>query len=271
MATASPYVFPRGVAIGPGGSIAVAGRVGENASWFSPSENSHFYMTYLASDGKEVWTHTYDAGGSDEKEWGSADGVGFSEDGRTVYMAGTLSYSGTGWKAALEVLAYENPTPSTPAVFRLEATGAMLADGAVYAASFRAGAADLAEWVPVSESVAAGDVLEFDSAHPATYRRASIACTSLVAGVVSSQPGVVLGDVEPEKGMALLALSGIIPVKVTNEGGPIQPGDLLVSSSTPGYAMRWAGPEPCPCSLVGKALEPMTDARGVISVLLTAH
>jgi hypothetical protein len=71
--------------------------------------------------------------------------------------------------------------------------------------------------------------------------------------------------------MALLALSGIVPVKVTNEGGPIQPGDLLVSSSTPGYAMRWAGDGPCPCALVGKALGPMMGNRGVILVLLTAH
>jgi len=70
---------------------------------------------------------------------------------------------------------------------------------------------------------------------------------------------------------ALLALLGIVPVKVTDEGGPIQPGDLIVSSSTPGHAMRWSGPDPCSCSLVGKALEPMVEEEGVILVLLTAH
>jgi hypothetical protein len=82
---------------------------------------------------------------------------------------------------------------------------------------------------------------------------------------------MVLGGTESAEGYALLALSGIVPVKVTNEGGPIQPGDLLVSSSTPGHAMRWARDGSCPCTLVGKALEPMTDERGVVSVLLTAH
>lgn len=91
----------------------------------------------------------------------------------------------------------------------------------------------------------------------------------MIAGVVSSQPGAVLGGTASVEGMAPLALSGIVPVKVTNEGGPIQPGDLLVSSSTPGYAMRWASGDPC--ALVGKALEPMGDERGVILVLLTAH
>ena len=49
------------------------------------------------------------------------------------------------------------------------------------------------------------------------------------------------------------------------------PGDLLVTSSTPGHAMRWSGPDPCPCALVGKALEPMTDETGLILVLLMAH
>jgi hypothetical protein len=82
---------------------------------------------------------------------------------------------------------------------------------------------------------------------------------------------VLGGTDEPTEGKALLALTGTVPVKVTDEGGPIQPGDLLVSSSTPGYAMRWSGSDPCPCALVGKALESMTDERGVISVLLTAH
>jgi hypothetical protein len=98
----------------------------------------------------------------------------------------------------------------------------------------------------------------------------------LVGGVVTTEPGFVLGSPTPyslptPNAQALLALSGIVPVKATNEGGPIQPGDLLVSSSTPGYAMRWAGDGPCWCALVGKALAPMADDQGVISVLLTAH
>ena len=53
---------------------------------------------------------------------------------------------------------------------------------------------------------------------------------------------------------ALLALIGIIPVEVTAEGGPIEPGDLLVSSSTSGYVMRWdQKSDSPPCSFVGKA------------------
>jgi DNA-binding beta-propeller fold protein YncE len=159
---------------------------------------------------------------------------------------------------------------NTAAAFRVTSSGEVRADGSFSGAGLFSGSADVAEWAPVSERVEPGDVLELDRAHPGSYRLAQTPCSLAVAGVVSTEPGVVLGGAGSE-GMALLALSGIVPVKVTNEGGPIQPGDLLVSSSTPGYAMRWAGPESCPCALVGKALEPMTDEQGVISVLLTAH
>lgn len=160
----------------------------------------------------------------------------------------------------------------TPAVFRIDSAGRVFADQTVHAASFSTEHADVAEWVTVTGDVEVGDVLAFDSIQPLCYRLASYPCSSLVAGVVSSEPGLSLGQNSvPDSSRALLALVGIVPVKVTNEGGPIQPGDLLVTSSTPGHAMRWPCPDPCPCSLVGKALEPMTDERGVILVLLTAH
>jgi hypothetical protein len=162
-------------------------------------------------------------------------------------------------------------SPATAAIFRVSATGDVYTDGAAYGTAFISGSADIAEFVPVSELVEAGDVLELDTALPGAYRLSQTLCSAMVAGVVSSQPGAVLGWTVSLEGMAPLALSGIVPVKVTNEGGPIQPGDLLVGSSTPGYAMRWASGDPCPCALVGKALEPMTDDSGMILVLLTAH
>jgi hypothetical protein len=163
------------------------------------------------------------------------------------------------------------PPPATAAVFRVTSTGDVLTDGPFYGTAFRSGAADVAEWVSVSSLVEPGTVLELDPEQPGAYRPSQGACSMLVGGVVSSQPGMTLGQTPPAADKAILALIGIVPVKVTNEGGPIQPGDLLVSSSTPGYAMRWVSEEPCPCALVGKALGPMTKEQGVILVLLTAH
>ena len=173
--------------------------------------------------------------------------------------------------AVVDIVPPSSPA-GTAAVFRVDSSGNVLSDAGLFGEGFETGFADVAEWVPVSEAVEPGTVLELDGSHPGWYCPSQTACSALVAGVASTQPGMVLGGTdEPTEGKALLALTGTVPVKVTDEGGPIQPGDLLVSSSTPGYAMRWSGSDPCPCALVGKALESMTDERGVISVLLTAH
>jgi len=170
-------------------------------------------------------------------------------------------------------------------VFRVDGSGNVYTDEGFHGSRFCTQAGDVAEWVSVSETVQPGDVLELDPDHSGRYRKSQTACSSLVAGVLSTDPGFVLGadvhgsgvsDVTHDSGLptpdsALLALIGIVPVKVTNEGGPIQPGDLLVSSSTPGYAMRWDQQTDSPCSLVGKALEPLIGKSGIILVLLTAH
>jgi len=173
--------------------------------------------------------------------------------------------------------------PGTPAVFRVDGQGNVYADRAYYGQSFETSSADVAEWVPVSESVEPGDVLELDPDNPRYYRKARGPCSDLIAGVVSTEPGFVLGsrtaDSElptdgsgPEtEDSALLALIGVVPVKVTDEGGLIQPGDLLVTSSTPGHAMRWDHDYGSPCNLVGKALESLTEESGIILALLTAH
>jgi alpha-tubulin suppressor-like RCC1 family protein len=187
------------------------------------------------------------------------------------YKVAACSGSGCSDLSAADSGYAGNATGGTPAAFRVTTSGDMRADGGLYAGNLFLGSADVAEWVLVSNAVEPGTVLELDTTDPGSYRPSQASCSSLLAGVVSTLPGITLGTSTVGPQQALLALSGIVPVKVTNEGGPIQPGDLLVSSSAPGYAMRWAGPEPCPCALVGKALESMTGDRGVISVLLTAH
>jgi len=188
--------------------------------------------------------------------------VEFTTTAGTVYHIAVDGYGGAqgnvtvGW------------APNTGAVFRVErATGDVKADGSYYGSNFVSGSADVAEWVPVSELVEPGDVLEIDPENPGHYRKARGPCSQLVAGVVSTEPGFVLGHGEDTEGKVLLALMGIVPVKVTDEGGPIRPGDLLVVSSTPGYAMGW-DPDSGLCGFVGKALEPWEEGEGVVLVLL---
>ncbi|HET9830528.1 MAG TPA: hypothetical protein VFP91_02410, partial [Vicinamibacterales bacterium] len=94
-----------------------------------------------------------------------------------------------------------------------------------------------------------------------------------VAGAVSRQPGLVLGERSDDK--AMVAQSGRVRVKADARYGAIRIGDLLVTSPTPGYAMRskakrvggsWIHR---PGTLLGKALEALPDGQGEILVLLT--
>ena len=93
------------------------------------------------------------------------------------------------------------------------------------------------------------------------------------AGVVSAQPGIILGEAAEDK--TKVAHSGRVKVKVDAQYSPVVVGDLLVSSGTTGYAMRSAPIEVNgislhrPGTIVGKALEPLNEGQGEILVLLT--
>ena len=195
--------------------------------------------------------------------------VAFIPDVAGIYNLGLTVTDAAGESDTDEVRVYAGV--DSPAVYKVTPSGDVRADGDFRAASFASGGADVAEWVTVTGSVKTGDVVELDEAVPGTYRLSMGPCSSRVAGVISTRPGVILGSAASFRNRALLALTGIVPVRVTDEGGAIRPGDLLVTSSTPGCAMRWAGSGPCSCALVGKALEPMDGEQGIILVLLTAH
>ncbi|MDA8897747.1 hypothetical protein N9I83_01810 [bacterium] len=85
-----------------------------------------------------------------------------------------------------------------------------------------------------------------------------------VAGVISTDPAYLMNA---EATGLPVALRGRVPCKVV---GVIQKGDVLVTSSTPGYAMPAAHPHNVSASeLVGKALQSKTDsAEGVIEILV---
>ena len=66
-----------------------------------------------------------------------------------------------------------------------------------------------------------------------------------------------------------LAVVGIVPCKVTSDNGPIHAGDLLVTSSIAGYAMKGTDRGKMLGAIVGKALEPLPVGTGMIQVLVT--
>jgi hypothetical protein len=132
---------------------------------------------------------------------------------------------------------------------------------------------DVAEWVETASPLEAGTVVIVDPLEPNRVVPAPKAYDTRVAGAVSRQPGLLLG--EPSDSKAMVAQSGRVRVKADARYGAIRIGDLLVTSPTPGYAMRSkpvkVGAQALhrPGTLLGKALEALPNGKGEILVLLT--
>jgi hypothetical protein len=147
-----------------------------------------------------------------------------------------------------------------------------------------------------AHTVEAGDVIVIDPNARRAFAKSDAARSRLVAGVYSTKPGVLASEhdwdeLAVEVGLSRrvgdggemeavtpldvarridevpLAVVGIVPCKVSTENGPIRAGDLLVTSSTPGHAMR--DDDPKPGTIVGKALGDLASGTGVVTVLVT--
>ena len=172
---------------------------------------------------------------------------------------------------------YEGYADSLAALtFKVDCGGNVTADG-----TFTGGGADYADLLPVfgnANDFAPGDVLVIDP--NGMMVKADQPYATNVAGVYSTKPAFV-GDSRGvtqkptvEEGLVPVALVGVVPVKVTTENGAIQPGDLLVTSSTPGHAMKARpvminGIAIYPTgAILGKALESLEQGTGVIKALV---
>jgi hypothetical protein len=141
-------------------------------------------------------------------------------------------------------------------------------DGEVWAdGDFHSGGADFAEMLPAAEGLEPGDVLVIG--RDGSVTRSSQAFEPTVIGVYSTNPGFVGGSSDDLDltGQVPVAVVGVVPVKASAENGHIQPGDLLVASSTPGHAMR-AGLNPSLGTVLGKALQGLDEATGTIRLLV---
>ncbi|MBR4631771.1 MAG: hypothetical protein IKO48_00420 [Elusimicrobia bacterium] len=130
--------------------------------------------------------------------------------------------------------------------------------------SNRLNGADLAEIYQSTEKLVPGDVVSIDTTKDNAIVKTKVAEDTLVAGVISTEPGLLMN--QNEKGYKL-ALVGKVPTKVCNEGGAIKRGDMLVSASVPGYAKK-AGANPKVGTVIGKALESLDSQKGTILVLV---
>ena len=151
---------------------------------------------------------------------------------------------------------------------KLHVAGSITVDG-----NINAKYQDFAEWVPSTQALSPATVVVLDPTKTNEVVTSSQAYDTRVAGVVSAQPGIALGERGP--GKILVATTGRVRVKVDASREPIQVGDLLVTSDVPGVAMKSKPVNVSgvqlhrPGTLIGKALEPLARGKGEILVLLS--
>lgn len=194
---------------------------------------------------------------------------GSTYHGAIIGSWGTLNLMGGSGGIAVTVTEGRNVgIGTTSPTAKLHVAGDVKVDGNI-AAKYQ----DVAEWVPARPGLLDGTVMVVDRDKQNHVLPSSTPYDTGVAGVVSAQPGIVLG--EPGSGKVKVSHNGRVKVKVDAGYGAVKVGDLLVTSSTPGYAMRSVPVDVSgatlhrPGTILGKALESLESGQGEILVLLT--
>jgi hypothetical protein len=123
-------------------------------------------------------------------------------------------------------------------------------------------------------ALTAGMVVCIDPGNPGQLVVSSKPYDRTVAGVLSGaggiKPGMVMGQQATlADGKHAVALTGRVYCYADASNGPIQPGDLLTTSATPGHAMKATDPALAQGAVLGKAMGSLANGTGLVLVLVT--
>jgi hypothetical protein len=210
-----------------------------------------FYSNSLTSGSSNYGVYI---NGSQMNYFGGAVGIGTTSPGAKLEVSGSIKLSSGSGGA----ITFQDGTTQSTAY-----TGTC--PGGDYAESVDV-AGDRTKYEP-------GDVLVIGADSGSDVAKSSEPYSTLVVGVYSTKPGVVgrrqTTDQKTSKTEVPMAMVGIVPTKVSAENGPIKRGDLLVTSSTSGYAMKGTDRSLLTGAVIGKALGSLDSGTGVIEVVVT--
>jgi hypothetical protein len=212
---------------------------------------------------------------------------GFNNSGGTAIHGVTFTGTAPAMKGsnttnggtAIEGELLNGPTSGNLAVFKVDGTNRARIDHngkGFFNGGTQSSGADIAEAFDVEggrNSYEPGDVLIISLSSDRKVEKSNTPYSTLVAGVYATKPGVLLTEenIEIDLGDKVpMGVIGVIPTKVCLEGGAIKRGDMLVTSSISGVAMK-ADPDKVKVGQVlGKALEDYSGNEiGKIKVLVS--
>jgi hypothetical protein len=146
------------------------------------------------------------------------------------------------------------------------------------------GGSDLSERFEVKAAPDTGDdaaaqvrpglVVSIDPDDPGKLSLSSRAYDRRVAGVISGaggvKPGMMMGQTGSiADGNHPVALSGRVYCWADASNGPIEPGDLLTTSTLAGYAMKVTDHTKAQGAIIGKAMSSLKEGSGLVLVLVS--
>lgn len=148
-------------------------------------------------------------------------------------------------------------------------TGTHTVDGDIVLSAAASDCAEEFEIRSVADSEP-GTVMVLDDA--GVLKPSSGSYDKKVAGVISGagcyRPGIILGRGEGSPTRLPVALVGKVFCKVDAQYGPIEVGDLLTTSPTPGYAMSVQDRSLAFGAVIGKALGGLSHGCGLVPILV---
>jgi hypothetical protein len=256
--------------------VANSGNVGIGTG--APLGRLHIVTPSYTDTSVPAWDNHFFVVGGDSNTGGIA--LAYNQTTNTGYLQSlspNVAYRNTVIAPFGGNVGIGNTTPNS--AYKLDVTGNtnvtgnLNASGTITGGTINAKYQDVAEWVESSQVLSAGTVVVLDHTKSNQVIASSQAYDTRVAGVVSLQPGITLGEKSESK--VLVATTGRVRIKVDASHGPINIGDLLVTSDVPGIAMK---SQPIdlggvrihrPGTLIGKALEPLASGTGEILTLLS--
>jgi hypothetical protein len=135
------------------------------------------------------------------------------------------------------------------------------------------GGCDISEPFAVSSrNIPKGAVVVIDDQNPGALKLSDRPYDKRVAGVISGANGVNPGITLSQKGVLdgeqQVALTGRVYVQADTSNGPIEPGDLLTTSATPGHAMKVTDHAQAQGAVFGKAMSALKEGKGMVLVLV---
>jgi hypothetical protein len=146
--------------------------------------------------------------------------------------------------------------------------------GSDFSENFDVNVATKASRESMTAQIEPGMVVAIDPLHPGKLTISSRAYNRRVAGIISGAGGVKPGMMMGQEGTLAdgkhpVALTGRVYCWADASNGPIEPGDLLTTSGTPGHAMKVTNHKKAQGAIIGKAMTSLKEGQGLVLVLVT--